>query len=146
MAYAEFLLDQNDPHRVVDLLEDETRIDGLLLRLALAERQLSLDADGHIANLQARFRASRLRGDTAHRGEQARLSLHLLGRPRAALRLAAANWAVQREPRDARILLEAAVAAHDAAAARPVLDHLERTSLEDVQLSQLAGRLKAIGR
>ncbi len=146
MSYTEFLLDQRQSEQVVELLADETRIDGLLLRLALAEKQLGLDPHEHVATLAARFAASRRRGDRVHLGEQARLALHLLNKPQAALRLARANWAVQREPRDARVVLEAALAARDPAAARPVLEMIERTALQDVQLSQLGERLKATRR
>jgi hypothetical protein len=67
--------------------------------------------------------------------------LHLLDRPRAALELARRNWATQREPADARILLEAALAANDPAAAQPVLDWLGRTGLEHVGLQALVDRL-----
>lgn len=141
--YADFLLDQRRATEVQALLRDATRIDALLLRLALVEQQLeSSEAANHIAMLQARFAASRLRGDTVHQGDEARFTLHLLQRPQEALRLAQANWVVQKEPRDARILLEAALAAGDPAAARPVLEMLKKTSMEDVQLARLAAQFQ----
>ena len=62
--------------------------------------------------------------------------------PRA-LALARENWAVQREPADGRILLEAAVAARDVAAAQPVLDWMAASGIESVPLRGLADRLKA---
>ena len=40
-AYADFLLDQGRAREVVALLREETRVDGLLLRLTLAEREES---------------------------------------------------------------------------------------------------------
>jgi tetratricopeptide (TPR) repeat protein len=140
-AFADFLLDRRQFERARRLLADETRVDGLLLRLALAEKQLGLPTDARAAILQARFAASRRRGDTFHLGEEARFALHLLEKPRAALELALANWEAQREPRDARIVLEAALAAGDHAAAKPVIESLERSSLEDGRLVALAGRL-----
>jgi Tfp pilus assembly protein PilF len=141
-AYADFLLDRDRPGEVRDLLEDESRIDPLLLRLALAERRLGAAALGeHVALLQARFDAARRRGDSVHLREEARFTLHLLDRPGAALELARRNWASQREPADARLLLEAALAADDPAAARPVLDWLDRTGLEDARMAALARRL-----
>jgi tetratricopeptide (TPR) repeat protein len=142
-AYADLLLDQGRFEEVEGLLKDAIRIDGLLLRLALAERALGLTPFPlHLDSLKARFVASRKRGDTVHQGEEARFTLHLLKKPRAALQLAQANWAVQREPRDARILLEAALAAHDPQAAEPVLTMLERTAMEDIQLRRLAAEFK----
>jgi tetratricopeptide (TPR) repeat protein len=144
-AYADFLLDQGRFAEVEALLKDETRVDGLLLRLALAERaQAKAGVIGHIDALAARFAASRAHGDSTHQGEEARFVLHLLDRPRVALQLAQANWRVQREPRDARILLEAALAARDKAVAEPVLAMLRRTRLEDGRLSALAQQIEAL--
>jgi tetratricopeptide (TPR) repeat protein len=143
-AYADFLLDQGRAGEVVPLLREETRVDGLLLRLTLAERETGAPGtDAHVEELRARFAASRQRGDSTHQGEEARFLLHLVGQPRAALALAQANWAVQREPRDARILLEAALASAQPEAARPALEMLERTKLEDATLRRLANELQA---
>jgi cytochrome c-type biogenesis protein CcmH/NrfG len=141
-AYADFLLDQGRADEVVALLRDGSRVDGLLLRLTLAERDTGAPvADAHVEELRARFAASRQRGDSLHQGDEARFLLHLAGEPRAALALAQANWAVQREPRDARILLESALAAGDPPAARPALDWMARTGIEDPALAALARRL-----
>ncbi|MBC7944149.1 MAG: tetratricopeptide repeat protein [Burkholderiales bacterium] len=145
-AYADFLLDRKRPAEVIDLLNDETRADALLLRLALAEQVTSsANLAQHSAALKARFKASRMRGDTVHRREEARFTLHLLREPEAALQLAQANWEVQREPADARIFLEAAAAANKPDAARPVLDWLARTRLEDANLAPLVQRLQSRG-
>ena len=139
-AYADFLLDQHKPEQVLQLLRGGTASDAVLLRVALAKQMLldpSVGAD--ITALQNRFDASRLRGDTVHRREQARFALHLLKQPQQALRLAQANWQVQREPADARILLEAALAARDIAAARPMLAWIQQSRLEDQTIGNLLG-------
>ena len=84
----------------------------LLLRLALAERQLGHpDLDRHVAMLAARFEAARRRGDGVHLREAARFEPGAGGRPDEALALALADFAVQREPADVRMALEAALAA-----------------------------------
>jgi predicted Zn-dependent protease len=141
-AYADFLLDQNRPFEAVSLLKDETRADGLLLRLSLAEKAIHTSTlSDHIAALKARFESSRIRSDMRHRREEARFTLRLLNQPREALNLAQDNFAVQREPWDARILLESALLARDPQAAQPVLDWLMKTKLEDVQLAKLARQL-----
>ena len=139
-AWADWLLDHGRAGEVIALLRAPalTRIDPLLLRLALAEQAAgdpALDAD--VADLAARFETSRLRGDTIHRREQARFELHLEHQPRRALATAQANWATQREPADARILLEAAIAAGDPRAAEPVLDWLRDNRVEDRRLAVL---------
>jgi hypothetical protein len=141
-AYADFLLDRGRPAEVVALLNDWSRSDTLLLRLALAEKGTQAPSlDGHVRALKARFEAAALRGDKLHQQEEARFHLYLLGQPARALKLAQENWTLQREPRDARILLEAAIAANDPTAAQPALDWLTRSGYEDPHLRKLAAQL-----
>ena len=138
-AFADWMLDHDRPGEVISLLGDRTRVDPLLLRLALAEQATgSARLAGHVADLAARFEASRLRGDTVHRREEARFALHLEHETARALDLARADWTVQREPADARILLEAANAAGQPAAADPVRAWLRDNSVEDARLRALA--------
>lgn len=141
-AYADLLLDAGRPHEVLTLLQNESRIDALLLRLALAEQMLGTPAlSQHVFELGERFRMNRLRGDASHQREEARFMLHLANSVPEALRLAEANWSVQHEPWDARILLEAALAAGDPVTARPVLEWLRTSKLEDDQIRRLGARL-----
>ena len=143
-AYADFLLDQNRPADARELLQDEQRADNLLLRLALAERRLDDPAwQRHAEVLEARFAAARQRDDGIHFASEARFKLDLRQQPAEALRLAQRNWAQgQREPQDARLLLEAALAASRPDAAREVLDWLARVKLEDRRLAELSQRLR----
>lgn len=143
-AYADFLLDQNRPAEVCDLLRDEQRADNLLLRLALAERRLDDPAwHYHAEMLEARFTAARQRGDGVHIAGEARFRLDLRQQPQEALALAQRNWAQQqREPQDARLLLEAALATGQPTAAREVLDWISRVKLEDRRLTDLSRRLR----
>jgi tetratricopeptide (TPR) repeat protein len=144
-AYADLLLDQGRAKEAADLLKNENRADGLLLRLALAESALRprpMTCDAHIAALKARFEAGHLRGDFVHQREEARFELRLLGQPGEALRLAQANWRVQHEPADLRILLESAIAAGCPGAAQPALDFMRSNRLEDVELAKLARLLR----
>ncbi|MEO6035065.1 MAG: tetratricopeptide repeat protein [Verrucomicrobiota bacterium] len=137
-AYADFLLDKNQPRTVIELLKDETRADSLLLRLALAEKAANDPKAGeHIAILKARFEASAQRGDKVHQREEARFHLHLLGEKSRALALALENFAVQREPADLRILLESALAVGDTAAKAKVTQFIHTHRLQDVQLDRL---------
>src|SRR5215831_10560630 len=139
-AYADWLLDQRRPADVVALLQNETRVDALLLRLALAQKTLNRpEAAASIETLRARFDASRARGDTVHQRENARFELALRDDPRSALPYALANWQVQREPADLRILAEAAVAANDAAGLAEVKRWLAETRLEYGRVTALVG-------
>lgn len=141
-AYADFLLDAGRPAEVLALLKDQARSDLLLLRLALAAQ-----AAGHpqraawAQELAARFDAARRRGDATHQKEEARFTLALLNKPAEALALARANWEQQKEPADARVLLECALAAQDAAAARPVLRWMADSRIESQVLARLAAPL-----
>jgi len=137
-AYADYLLDNGRPQEVVALLRDKTAADPLLLRYALAlQAQNSNDLAAQVQQLDDRFAASRLRGDRVHLREEARFTLRLLIAPVAALKLAQENWQVQKEPADVRILLEAALAAHDTATVDLVRDWLRNSRLEDVQLQPM---------
>ncbi|HUL93023.1 MAG TPA: hypothetical protein VLV56_11795 [Burkholderiales bacterium] len=144
-AYADFLLDQGRPDEVIPLLVDWFRSDILLLRLALAEKALRAPkAAEHIEALRSRFEAAALRGDKLHQQEEARFNLYLLGNKEKALALAQENWKLQREPRDARILLEAALATKNPAAAKDALDWLERSGHQDPGLRMTAKELEAL--
>ena len=143
-AYADFLLDNGRPQEVLTLLKDGARADVLLLRLALAAKAAGdARAQGWNRDLAARFAAARARGDSTHEKEEARFVLVLQGDPVRALALARSNYAVQREPADARILLEAAIAADQPTAATPVRDWLDSHRVESVLLRSLAGKLGA---
>ena len=144
-AHADFLLDRGRAADVLLRLQDRGRADVLLLRLALAAKTRGdAKAADYARELQARFDAARLRGDTSHLKEEARFALSVRGDGPLALKLARENWAEQREAADARVLLEAALAARDRAAAASVLKWLADNNFEDVRLRPLAERLKAL--
>lgn len=139
-AYADFLLDAGRPAEVLALLRDGRRIDALLLRYALALRaaggnRIALAAA--VAELQARFDAAAQRGDSVHRREEARYTLHLRGDPAAALALARQNWQVQKELADLRILLEAAQRAGDERTVRAARAWMARHGTQDAMLARL---------
>lgn len=123
-TYADF-----NPAAARPYLLNKTNSDACLLRLALS--------DQNPRDLAERFAAT----GNLHAREAATFYLHLLHKPEEALRLARINWQTQREPADAKILLETALAARDPAAAKPVLDWLIQTRLEDVRLAPLRNQL-----
>ena len=141
-AYADFLLDRRRAGEVLTLLKDGARADVLLLRLALAAKTTGdVRGEGWSRDLAARFAAARARGDSTHEKEEARFVLELQGDAVRALALARNNYAIQREPADARILLEAAIAARQPEAASPVLDWLRAYRVQSVTLRALAAKL-----
>ncbi|MDB5933125.1 MAG: hypothetical protein JWQ01_469 [Massilia sp.] len=143
-AYSDFLLDRARAPEVARLLKGKTRIDALLLRYAIALKAMrAADAAAQTEALRSRFDAAMLRGDTVHQREQARFELELRNDPQAAVRLARLNWAVQKEPADLRILVEAAAASGDRAASQAALDWIAKTKLEDRTIVAPLAKLKA---
>lgn len=142
-AWTDFLLDTGRPDQVVQQLAQWESNDGLLLRLAEAETLLKLPAaTAHVQTLADRFTAAKLRGDTTHQAEEARFYLRLRKDAKEALRLATENYAVQKEPRDARIVLEAALADRNPGAATSVLAWLQTSGFEGSVLRTLAQQLQ----
>jgi tetratricopeptide (TPR) repeat protein len=142
-AYADLLLDLGRPAEAEKLVHGKTDNDNLLLRLALAEAKMGAkDAEGHKQLLHDRFAASHLRGDTVHRREESRFVLALEDDPADALLLARANWDVQHEPWDLRVLLEAALAAKKPSVAAPVLEFLDAHHMQDPRILALAAKVR----
>lgn len=142
-TYADFLLDHNRTDEVIELLQGETRADPLLLRLTLAEqRSQHKDFIQHAGLIEKKMAASKDRGDTVHQVDEARFTLNVLKDSEAALRLAINNWDVQKEPRDARILLESALAAKQLDSAFSVVKFIEKSRLQDARLEPLLKLVK----
>ncbi|MBC7610473.1 MAG: hypothetical protein H7228_13030, partial [Polaromonas sp.] len=145
-AYADFLLARQRSAEVLTLLADWERSDVLLLRLALAGKALGdKRAADWATQLRDRFAAAALRGDRLHEQEAARFELDVEGKPAKALELASRNYQIQKEPRDAEILMRAALAAKQAKAAQAALDWLRSSRYEDPGIRQLATQLAAQG-
>jgi hypothetical protein len=141
-AWADLLLDANRPGEVVKLLEGRQSNDALLLRLCLAQRAAKGQAPA-CETLRERVAATRQRGDTVHRREEARFALQVEEDIPKALALAEANFQVQREPADVRVLLEAALAARNPAAAAPALEWMKRTGFGWAPVRELVKQLEA---
>jgi hypothetical protein len=138
-AYADWLLDQHRAAEAVALLQGHEAADPVLLRLALAYKQLHGRNDPRTraatTMLGERYDAALLRGDRSHGREQSRYELDLRGDARAALALARSNWRVQHEPADQVVLAHAAHAARHDEAAEPLWQFLRDTGGRDVRLA-----------
>jgi Tfp pilus assembly protein PilF len=141
--YSDFLLDHDRAKKVIKLLGTYAQADTAFLRIAQAEQALDSPALGRYRwNMAARFAALAQRGDTIYQREHARFVLKMQHAPERALKLAKQNWQLQRAPKDARIFLESALAAHKPAAAKPVLKFLAHSKLEDPIIDGLAKRTR----
>ena len=144
-GYSDFLLDQGRPEEALALLKDHLGDTGILLRAAIAARKSGDTDQAHewSEQLDARFREIRQRGGQPHGRFEARLDLELHDDPETALTVALAHFEKQKEVRDIRNVLEAALAANNPAAAQPVLDFLEQNGNTDVTLMALRDQLNS---
>jgi len=128
-ALADALAARGDVHGAAALLDVERP------SLALLVRGVSVTAGTRRDALRERATAwlalERARGDAVHNREAALLALDT-GDAAAALAAALANFAVQRELPDVRVLARAAVAAHDLPAQRQLREWLRSTGFRDV--------------
>lgn len=157
-ALADLHLDGGHPERVAALFTPAApadaaaaaalvEIDGLLLRLTIAETRLGASAAAaHAATLRERFAATVARGDLTHRREQGMFELDVEGNAALALEHLTANWQLQKEPIDARLLVRAAAAARAPEAAAPVRAWIERTGIRDAALDAALQALDAVSR
>jgi len=142
-AYADFLLDMDRSAEALRLLDGRGEQDALLLRRAIAAKRLGdprLESWRRVLN--ERFEAAAKAGNRVHLREEAMLRLDVEGDTALALKLAVQNWALQKEPADARLLLRAALSAGESAAAQPVADFIAATGLNDARVTPLIARLE----
>jgi tetratricopeptide (TPR) repeat protein len=136
-AYADLLLRQARPGEALALLQGRESFEPLLLRIAIAQRQLH---DPQLAQSSARLRnafaAEAQRGEAVHRREQARFLLEVEDQPNLSLVAALQNWAVQREPDDVLVLVSAARAAGNPEAAQPAFDFVRTQGQSDVRVER----------
>lgn len=136
-AYADWLLANNRPAAVVAALREDTRHDGLLLRLAMAEQRLGLpSARLHAQELARRFAALAARGEPVHLREEAMFALELQENAARALQLARHNWTQQREPADLLVYYRAAQARQSASDLALLQEWRRVRRLQDSRLPQ----------
>jgi len=134
-AFADLLLRRRRPAEVLALLKGQESFEPLLLRIAIAQKQLG---DPGLAQSSARLRtafaAELQRGEAVRRREQARFLLEVEDQPQLSLAAALENWTVQREPDDVLVLVSAAKAAGSPAAAEPALKFARTQGQTDVRV------------
>jgi Tfp pilus assembly protein PilF len=135
-AYADLMLREGRAEDTLALLQGQESSEPLLLRIAIAQRLLGDPALARSrARLEAAFAAELQRGEAVHRREQARFLLEVQDQPQSALAAALENWTVQHEPEDVLLLVSAARAAAEPAAARSALDFARTQGLSDARVT-----------
>jgi tetratricopeptide (TPR) repeat protein len=138
-AYADLLLQQDRAAEVLALLQGQESFEPLLLRIAIAQHRLHDPREAQSrGRLQAAFAAEAQRGDAVHRRELARFLVDIEDQPKRGLAVALENWALQREPDDALILVNAATAAGISAAAAPARDFMRISGQRDARMNSAA--------
>jgi len=127
------------------LLAGREQIDSHLVRRAIAEHQLQgADAARLVQRMRERIAAAADRGDRVHLREEARFALAVDRDATRAVRIARDNWNVQKELADARLLVDAAAAARDRAAAAPVIAWAQTTGVRDAALERGLAQLERL--
>jgi len=144
-GFADLMLDQGRGAEALPILRDHLADTGVLLRAAIAARQSGAAEDLAVwrDRLARRFDEIHRRGGTPHGRYESRFLLEIEDQPAEALRVARENWQLQRQHRDTRNLLEAALAAGDSAAAAPAVAFLREHGTQDAVLQPLIDRLEA---
>ena len=121
LILADLMLQDGEGLTVTTLLQDAPPTDGVLIRRVLAGQAQGQTDDADTAVLAKRFKLNLDLGLTAHAREEARYYLQIAHDPATALQRALVNWGLQHEVDDASLLIDAAMAAGQPAAALPVL-------------------------
>jgi tetratricopeptide (TPR) repeat protein len=143
VAIADHDLETGRAAEVLPLLDGRGDADVLLLRRAIAARRIG---DPRLAEwsaiLNERFAAASAAGATLHLREEARFRLEVEGDAGAALPLALENWRTQKEPADARLVLQAAHAAGEPETAGDVLRFIRDAGWNDARLAPLVQQIE----
>lgn len=142
-AIADILLDLGRPDEVAATVGEDANSELLLLRVAIAARDLGTPRPELEARLADAYAAARRRGDSPHLREEARFALEIQFDSIRALALAQENWKQQREPADALILAQAAVAAKRPAAIGVLLQWLQETSSQDTRIDAVLAQVRS---
>ena len=140
LAYADFLIEQKRAPQALALLKTQVRSDAVLLRLAIAGTQTgAASAAGDAAEMRSRIALANERPDAKvfHGREQAMFALAVEHDAPAALALARANAAHQREPLDLLVLAQAARACGQAQALQEAQRLIAETGLVDQRIQAL---------
>lgn len=142
-AIADVLLDLGRPSEVAAAVGEQANSELLLLRVAIAARDLGTPRPDIEARLADAYAAARRRGDSPHLREEARFALEIQFDSIRALALAQENWKQQREPADALILAQAAVAANHPVAIAALLQWLRETSMQDARIDTVLAQVRS---
>lgn len=138
-AASDLLIRLGRADAALQLLQDLPPRDTVLIRRAAARKALNQDDWEPLAEqVWQRLQIAEQVHGQAHPRELAQIAL-LKGQSLPALEWAQRNWQEQKEPLDARLLIQAAIAADRTSAAEAVRQWLWQTGLQDARMKPAKG-------
>lgn len=138
---AELVLEQGDPVGALTLsLAPDPSLARLVVRVRAASAVGDPRADDWRGQLDDLLQADRSHGVPPHLREESQIALHVDRDARTALALAQGNFLTQKDTRDLRTLVAAALAAGDATALDAIRSWLSTTGFEDLAVARQVGQ------
>jgi hypothetical protein len=144
LSLAELLNQQAQHRQAQKIAATEAPSDALLMQSLLASRGLKDGNEARLAaQLDARFTSQAQRQESLIERPRLVYLIAYGNDPAAGLALSIDNWKLQKEPPDAVLFAQAALALNQPRAAEPVVAWAEQTAYTDPQLKPLIAQLKA---
>jgi tetratricopeptide (TPR) repeat protein len=139
------LLNQSGRHaEAKKLIALDTATDALLMQAVIASRGLKDGDEARLAQLlDLRLQSQAQRGESLIERPKLIYLIAYGKDPAAGLALSIDNWKLQKEPPDALLFVQAALATHQPRAAEPVIAWAQQTGYTDADLAPLIERLKS---
>jgi tetratricopeptide (TPR) repeat protein len=142
-SYSDYLLHQHRPNDVIKLLKNPPENDQLLLRFAIATKELGQHPleKKLVKTLEQRFATTLAKNNHLHGRDEALFLLAFKADDKPskqrALKLAETNWKTQKEPDDTLTLLRAIIANKDSSKQHIITDWVKKHAVQDQRLASL---------
>ena len=134
--YVDYLIEGNQLKKAFDMIKDKNNDSSIMIRSAVIAKELGYATtfEKNKISLARIFDVENRRGQSLHLREQALFTLIILNKPIEAYVLAQKNWALQKEPEDARILLKSVISTGNKDQILKVKAEIHKTGLVDQRL------------
>jgi tetratricopeptide (TPR) repeat protein len=144
LSLAEMLNSQGNYRQAKQIATTESASDALLMQALLASRGLKESDEKRLASLiDARLKSQEMRQESLIERPKLFYLIAYGKDPAAGLALSIQNWQLQKEPPDALLFIQAALAVNQPRAAEPVLIWSEKTGYTDPELAALIRQLQS---
>lgn len=144
LSLAEMLNNQGNYRQAKQIVTTESASDALLMQALLASRGLKEPDEKRLASLiDARLKSQEMRQESLIERPKLFYLIAYGKDPAAGLALSIQNWLLQKEPPDALLFIQAALAVNQPRAAEPVLIWAEKTGYTDPELAVLIRQLQS---